>query len=241
MRNLKNKIAILLITLLFISFMMPICLAYETEEYSIDIPEGFSLSKSAFSDAEGNSINVNILDYNQSENVSQFYTNSTLDYVTNEVKSGTEEYRNSVRNSLKEEYGDSYTDEQIESYVSTINYNDMVKKEVTTFTKNNYKCLHFISDLSLNDSHFYTDQYETVSNGKIIVLTVSSFDRDFFEKDEIKAAIDSFTIKNFVDDAEVDASNTIFGMQKDRAIKAGIALLVIIVVSIIIKVIKPKK
>ena len=89
-------------------------------------------------------------------------------------------------------------------------YKDFLVKEVTKFTKNNYPCLHYISNLSIGEENAYTETYQVVSDKTAYTITVSSHDSNFFEKQEVKDMINSFTIKNYKEYAfaQKKSSNT---------------------------------
>ena len=68
----------------------------------------------------------------------------------------------------------------------------LTKKEITTFTKNGYKCLHFVINYKLEDEDIITyDVYATLNNGKVYVIFTMP---DGSVDSNIENAIKSFTI-----------------------------------------------
>jgi len=72
------------------------------------------------------------------------------------------------------------------------------KKEITTCTKNNYKCMHLLSEISGK----FCDQYAIASGNKIYTLTVTVSNESDLGEADIKAVVDTFTLKNYQEPKE---------------------------------------
>ena len=67
------------------------------------------------------------------------------------------------------------------------------KKEITNCTKNNYKCMHLMSEIY----GCVCDQYAVVSGNKIYTITVAVVDEKDLESDDVKAIVNTFTLKDY--------------------------------------------
>ena len=200
----KKKFSIL--TILFIILAMPLSiLAYSNDLYEIELPSTFTENavQHQFNDANGNNINLQISTINDA---SEFqYSNEFLSALTNQLKDRIDSYKAEVKGTLLEQYQNAYqgilSNEAIEDIINPLvdamKYEDFLISEVSTFTKNNYPCLHYRSNLSFGDFNTYTDTYQLVSGTTAYTLTVSSKDLAFLDSQEIKDTVNSFTIKNY--------------------------------------------
>lgn len=163
----KKSILITIVMLLILSVATSVN-AYSTSDYSIDVPDTFKkVTSAAYSKEDGSSFNIQVTPYNEKEG--DPYNQRTLDKLVDELAKG----------------------------ISNFKFNSADVKEITKCTKNNYKCFHVLSNFSMGYNNFYCDQYAIVSGNKIYTLTLGSFDKEDFNKDEMKGIIDSFTIKNY--------------------------------------------
>ena len=195
--------------LMILIFSVTISLAYSGDKYEIQVPESFSSElnnylENFWGDKDGNSINIQI---SELKNANEFqYSEDFLKALTDEVTNNIDKYRAEVKEQMIAEYEKSFSElniprEEIEKMVNPIvekmEYKDFLVKEVSTFTKNNYPCLHYISNLSIGDESLYTETYQVVSDKTAYTLTITSHDSNFFEKQEVKDMINSFTIKDY--------------------------------------------
>ena len=224
-----------------IILLQTISLAYNTEEYQIEVPENFQeVVENVFSDELGNSVNVQIISLAEGE---QFeYSEAYLEMVVNSVLGNIDQYKAEAKEQLKVQYDGVLTEEQIDEYLSTFKYNEFELKEVTTFTKNNYPCLHYISNLTMGDANTYSETYQVVSDSKIYTVTISSTDKAFFEDESVKGMINSFTINNYV---ELQNEEVMESVEKQANIGniimyVGLVLIAVGIVIIISVVIKKK-
>ena len=202
-----KKVAIFI--LMIIIFSATISLAYSGDKYEIQITDSFSSEinnymENYWGDDEGNSINVQISEI-KSANEFQ-YSEDFLNALTEEIKNNIWKYKAEIKEQLIQQYEAGFSElnvsrEEIEEVVNPIvenvEYKEFLVKEVTKFTKNNYPCLHYISNLSLGEESVYTETYQLVSDKTAYTLTISSSDPSFFEKQEIKDMVNSFTIKDY--------------------------------------------
>lgn len=236
----KKKISILII--LFIVLAMPLStLAYSNDLYEIELPSTFieNAVSNQFNDTTGNNINFQISTIN---NASEFqYSDEFLTILTNQLKDSIDSYKAEVRETLIEQYQNAYpgilSSEDMENIINplldSMKYEDFLISEVSTFTKNNYPCLHYRSNLSFGDFSTYADTYQLVSGTTMYTLTISSKDLAFLDSQEIKDTVNSFTIKNYEEYA--------FAPQTTNYIIFIILAVFIIIAFIVIFIVKSKK
>ena len=216
-----NKIVIVFLMVMIIS-IPSINFAMETNDYTMEDPTGFSntLGENILVDADGNSINVIVQDNTDSFD----YTQEFLDQLTDEIKNNIDAYRQAVADEVKAQYANSGIDEAalnsyIQQVVSKMEYKDFLVKELTTCSKNQYKCFHFISEISLGEEQStFTETYQIASGkkaDKIYTITISSNDKTFFENEKVKEAINSFTIKDYEEPAVMGMNQEVENLQTE--------------------------
>lgn len=237
----KKKISIL--TLLIVVLMMPLSIfAYSNDNYEIELPSTFSeiAVPNQFTDAAGNNINVQI---STVDDASDFqYSNEFLNTLTDNLKNSIDSYKSDVKETLLTQYKNAYEgilsveaiEDIINPLVDAIKYEDFLISEVSTFTKNNYPCLHYRSNLSFGDYNSYTDTYQLVSGTTLYTLTISSKDLSFLDSQEIKDSVNSFTIKNYEEYAFAPKTN-------NTLIFIVLAVAIIVVILVVIFLVKSKK
>lgn len=197
---LKSKV-LLFFSIIFIFFIIPYSVnAYSTTQYSIDIPSTYvQVSENSFTDEYGRNINVQIVPFSGSGKGSP-YTEEGLNKLTDNLINGLDKYKEDAKKLLiekNEKYETNLTDDQIDEYINSFKCISIEKKEITTFSKNEYKCFHIIAHFSMGGIDYYANQYTLVSGNSIFTLTASSGDINDFNNYEISKAINSFTIKDF--------------------------------------------
>ena len=237
----KKKISIL--TLLIVVLTMPLSIfAYSNDNYEIELPSTFSeiAVSNQFTDAAGNNINVQI---STVDDASDFqYSNEFLNTLTDNLKNSIDSYKSDVKETLLTQYKNAYEgilsveaiEDIINPLVDAIKYEDFLISEVSTFTKNNYPCLHYRSNLSFGDYNSYTDTYQLVSGTTLYTLTISSKDLSFLDSQEIKDSVNSFTIKNYEEYAFAPKTN-------NTLIFIVLAVAIIVVILVVIFLVKSKK
>ena len=198
-----------IVLLILVLFSTTISLAYSGDSYDIEVPTSFASAlndymENYWGDGNGNSVSIQI---SQIKNANEFqYSEEFLKALTDEVLNNIDSYKKEIKEELIAQYetalqGLDISREEIEEVVNPIvdsmKYNDFLVKEVTTFTKNNYPCLHYISSLSAGEENMYSEIYQLVSDKTAYTITISSNDAKFFDKQEIKDMVNSFTIKNY--------------------------------------------
>lgn len=186
----KKTVFIALFILIIISNVI---YGYETNNFIIDIPQNYSKTdiENIYADKEGNTIGVMI-----SEIGNMPYTEKNLDMLANGMTEKIDNRREEIKRKMYEQYGDVLAEEYIENYANNVKIT-IVKKEITSFGKNNYKCFHYIAFIDMVESKYYVEYYQTQSGKDTYMVTASSNDISFFEKEDIKNAIKSFEIKNY--------------------------------------------
>lgn len=187
----------LLITLVFL-IIVSICNmvnAYSTSKYSIDFPEYYlQMTEDSFSDANGNTISIQVSKGDSGENP---YTQENLERLVNEIYNNVDAYKEQIAASLKETYGNYYSDEQIKAYVDAFRCKSIDTKEITTVSKNKYKCFHIVANYEMGDYSYYCKQYSIISKDEMYTITISAKEKEDLFPQDVSDAIDSFTITNY--------------------------------------------
>ena len=100
-----------------------------------------------------------------------------------------------VTNYDEKKDGYPYTQKTLDDLVQQMEKSgaNVKKKEITNCTKNNYKCIHLMSGI-----YGYTcDQYAIFSGNKIYTITVTVADEKDLENSDVKAIVDTFTLKDY--------------------------------------------
>jgi len=206
----KKSIVVSIIFILVLS-LCNIANAYSTSQFSIDIPENWeSDATNSFVNENGDNVNVQI-------NTSPLgsgnpYTQANLDMLVDEIYNNLDSYKDEMAESLKQSYGIYMTESEIKEYVDSFKCNSVDLSEITTCTKNNYKCFHLISNYSMDDYSYYCNQYSIVSGNDIFTLTVSTEEKEDFENSELKGIVDSFTINNYKEPKDSGFDATTIGI-----------------------------
>lgn len=72
-----------------------------------------------------------------------------------------------------------------------------VTSEITTFTKNNYKCFHYDMEIPFCDTVDYMETYVTKSGIDYYFITLVSDKKELLELESTKDIINSFTIADY--------------------------------------------
>ena len=193
----KISISIILFIVIIINCGYNI-LAYSTSEYSIDIPTNYKqVSENSFTDENGKNINIQIVPFGSSS-WDNPYSEKHLDELVKGFYTEIDKYREEVKNTLREKnkkYNAGLTEEEIDKYAKSFRVDSVEKKEVITFSKNNYKGFHIVAKYVMGKISTYADQYTVGSGKKIYTLTISCSSLE--EINSNKKIVDSFTINNF--------------------------------------------
>ena len=191
---------ILLICIITISTM---AFGYESDDFTIDIPQNFKATsiENIFADGEGNTITIST-----GEIAYLPYTEENLDKIVNTLTNDLDSRREEIKNKMNNQYGNVLSKEYIENYADNVKI-DVLKKEITTFGVDSYKCFHYIASIDMVESKYFAEFYQTQSNGKVYTITISSNNSEFFENDDIKNAINSCKIENYKEPQEKDITN----------------------------------
>lgn len=197
MKKFKRGIFIIISILLFFMIFVSEVIAYSTSDYSIDIPPGFIQSGNGFiNNNNGNSFNVNITYVGYFDNFK--YDEAHLNVIVNTL----EEYgKNFLLTTLQEYFRTNYEDYyyEIQNQLNLLDYSyEILDKDITKFSDNNYKGFYIKTRLGIEDYYTYGEQYCVYSKGYQYILTLSSEDNSYFNSTEAKNIVDSFTVKNFV-------------------------------------------
>lgn len=190
----KKSILITIVFMLILSICSMVN-AYSTSKYSIDMPSTYyQVTEGTFSNINGNSINVQIREGDFSGDP---YTQENLDRLADEMSNNLDAYKEQMAASLKESYSSYYTDEEIREYVDSFRCRSIDTKEISTITKNNYKCFHLVANYELGDYSYYCKQYLIMSGNEIYAITISAQNKLDLDNSDVREAVDSFTITNY--------------------------------------------
>lgn len=172
--------------------------AYSTSKYSIDIPYTYrKATEGSYTKENGNNVNVQVVPFSGSS--SNAFTEEKLNSLVKNMTSQVDNIKDEMKKTIKERYGEYLSDSEIDQYVKSVKFNGIDKKEITTATKNNYKCYHIIVSYSVGDSNIYAEQYTFMSNNNVYTLTASVGEKSDLQSSEIRNIINSFTIVNYKD------------------------------------------
>lgn len=228
MKKIKIVSIILMVFVLFAHSVS----AFSNDYYSIDIPTSYAQeSENSFTDEYGRNINVQIVSFSGRGKGSP-YTEEGLNKLADNYANEIESLKDEAKKMLIEKntkYGANLSEEEINEYVDSIEFLGVEKKEITTFSRNNYECFHLIVKVSMGGIITYSNQYSVASGNNIYTLTFSSDNLSDFNTYEITKAIDSFTIKNFQQpytDGEESLGEKMFGAFFSTLIFCGIGALI---------------
>lgn len=215
MRKIRIILSLVIIYILLISWHT--IYAYSNEYYSIYIPSSYTEIKDNYF-MDDNGLNINIIIDSHSYK-GEVYTNEHLNDFVDRFKSMSENDILSSLKSVDEKYNTNYTNEELEELSNSIKIETTSVKEISTFTKNNYKCFHYILKISFGDFYYYANQYCVFTKNNYFILTITGNDMDYFNNSEITKTINSFTIKNY---QEVEKEESIWEKTYVSAISAMI-------------------
>lgn len=191
-----KKIFCVFLLFIFIFSLVGNVNAYSTSQYSIDIPSTYrKATEGSFTKENGNNVNVQVVPFTGSS--SNAFTEEGLNKLTNNINSEIDNVRTEMKKTIKERYGEYLSDSEIDEYVKSFKCESIDKKEITTATKNNYKCYHIIASYSAGDYKYYAEQYSFISNNNVYTLTASVGEKSDLQSSEVRNIINSFTISNY--------------------------------------------
>lgn len=160
-------------------------LAYSTDQYDIEIPDSFIQQSEP--DIQDDTVTF-VSSENENCVIYIRYQKNTLDF----------EFSETNLNFFKEAFAYGL-DAQDESQYG----NNNITGEITTFTKNNYKCFHYNTEYLINDDATdYSEMYITKSDNVCYIIGIVSDNKEFFELESTKNIINSFTIKNYTPETD---------------------------------------
>lgn len=218
----KSKM-FLFFSIICIFFVIPYSVnAYSTSNYSIDIPSTYrKATEGSFTKENGNNVNVQVVPFTGSS--SNAFTEEGLNSLIKNINSEIDNVRTEMKKTIKERYGEYLSDSEIDEYVKSFKFESIDKKEITTATKNNYKCYHIIASYSAGDYKNYAEQYSFISNNNIYTLTAGVGEKSDLQSSEVRNIINSFTISNYKDP---EKSSFFSDKLLSKMIAAGIVALI---------------
>ena len=193
-----SKLLKIYITVLCAVFLPIITVkAYSSDDYTIVVPNTYTENPAnVFVKQDGNNFNIQIT---PNETGKFYYNDDFLDQITGSIINDMDLYIDEVKEKVKEQYKGILTEKQVDDYISTIKFNGIVSKEVTTFTKNNYPVFHYVMNCTLGEANYNVELYQLASDKRIYTITITGVDDTYRTSDEVKQILDSFTITNYVD------------------------------------------
>lgn len=181
----KKIISVLIVFILILS-VCNFVNAYSTSKYSVDVPSTFTeVMEGSFTSNDGANFNVQITSYAGSE--TDPFTISNLNDLVNGLKN------------------------QIGKLNSTIKFKNLEIKEITTVTKNNYKCFHIQYTYELAGSEYWCEQYSLLSGKDIFTLTSTASTTIKLHSSEMKGIVDSFTVTNYQGKTGTSSPSSLIG------------------------------
>ena len=221
-RDVMKKIICSFLLFIFIFNIVGSVNAYSTSQYSIDIPYTYrKATEGSFTKENGNNVNVQVVPFSGSS--SNAFTEEGLNRLTKNINSEIDNVRTEMKKTIKERYGEYLSDNEIDEYVKSFKCDSIDKKEITTATKNNYKCYHIIASYSAGDYKYYAEQYSFISNNNVYTLTASVGEKSDLQSLEVRNIINSFTISNYKDP---EKSSFFSDKLLSKMIAAGIVALI---------------
>ena len=221
MKDILNiRIKRIFLTFLFCIILMNLSVyAYSNEYYSIDIPSGYTEgAENFFSNEEGLNINIIIDSHSYKGEV---YTEEHMEDLVEGVKELSQKDMLNILQTINNTYNLNYTNEELNELAKDMEIENTTVKEISTFSKNNYPCFHWILKISVGDYYYYANQYGVFSKNNYFILTITGNDTEYFESSEIIKTINSFTINNY---EEVEPKMTIW----EKVISSMISTMIIV-------------
>jgi len=195
MIKMKKVISIMIILVLFFISYGNV-FAYSTSQFSMDIPSTYTkVGLNSFTNENGNNVNIQITTTSYAGK--DPYTEKNLNDLVDEIYKQIEDSKDELIKEAKRQYGNQLTESEIAEYVDSFKCNYIDVKEITEFSKNNYKCFHILGNFTMGDLTYFANQYSVISESNVYTVTFSGQSKEEFETEEFKSMLDSFTIKNF--------------------------------------------
>lgn len=167
--------------------------SYFTDQYSISIPSSFSkTSDGYFINNNGESVSVQVSPDIDTKGFK--YNEENLDAYIKEIQSM--DFSNYTEQ-IKKISGNNLSETQINRLLNSIDIN-IIEKEITRFSDNNYKCFRILYKTSVTSTiYMYTEQYVVIGQNIGYILTITGKDKSFINSSMVKEIINSFTATNF--------------------------------------------
>lgn len=147
------------------------CYSYSDGNYSIDVPNTYTIYPNNYFQKEtGENFNINLVSIANLDTQNFRYNQTNLNAIVEELE------------------------KQLQT--TTYPYN-IIEKEITKFSKNNYKCFHIITSVIVDQQVVYSEQYAIGSGEYIYILTITAGTQEYFDTEEVKKIVNSFTINDF--------------------------------------------
>ena len=190
----------LIVMFLVMSFALITCVgAYSTSKYSIDIPSTYiKTAEGAFSKLNGDNISISVTTIDGK--MEYPYTEKNLNELAEELKKQINNNKDLVMSSVENkmyEYNTNVAEDDLKTIVDSMNINDIEIKEITTMSKNNYKCFRIRANCQVIGYTAYIDQYYVFSRNDLYIITNTMGSKEDLESQEIKDILNSFTISNY--------------------------------------------
>lgn len=168
---------------------------YRTSKYQIEMPSSYTkVTEGSFTDENGDNINVQV---NSFHGGFSGFTEEGLNQYVNSLNENLGDVKEKTKQLAKERYGEYISEDEIDKYVTDFKIDSIDKKEITTATKNNYKCYHVAITCSSGEKKMYMEYWEFASNNNIYLLAASASEKSKLQSEDVKYAINSFTIYNY--------------------------------------------
>lgn len=191
-------------------------LAVSNKDYSIDIlPEYKQNLTGQYIKDNGDNIGITV----SNEKVSNPYTEKNLEMFEKALVDELEAVKPQLAEKFKNVYAGIISEEEIDKMVDSIGVDKIILKEISTCSKNNYKCFHIITRAKMLEQTFYSNQYVVFSDKSYFVITFTTYPEGEPDYSDFEKMMDSFTI---VDYKEPSASSIDWSSVVTKGIIGGI-------------------
>ncbi len=200
-KTLSSLLIMLTVTFLLLSGALQVSAyssTYTDDEFTLEIPDTWhQVVEMTWSDPNGTGVNITINPYTENLSYDDIYSQDMLDEIEDMMINDFDSGKEDIKEQMISQYGDLLSEEEISNYVDSLHVEGFLDKDITTFTKNSYPCLHarmiMKGTFKGEEITMVEEQYETVSNHKAYIVTSNG---DLSDQN-LQDTIDSFTINDY--------------------------------------------
>lgn len=172
--------------------------AISNNDYSIEILPEYQRSLTGhYINDNGDNIGITV----SNQKVANPYTEKNLNDLEDAFINEFEAAKSQVTDELKKTYGSLISEEEISKMIDSMGIEKIMLKEISTCSKNNYKCFHIISKAKMLEQTFYSNQYMIFSDKKSFTITYTTYTEGEPNFEDFEKMLDSFTIVDYKEPA----------------------------------------